>query len=146
MSVPKRPKLSDHIQQRTREWFRKAEHELAYLEHSPFDEEDPPTDTACKMAHIVAEYSLKAFLMLNKRKILKIHDLDSLLDQCIEIDNHLSNIKDECQELSAYKTTLTYPLDPPIVIDIAEANNAIENAKRIKQFIQQRAIAYGYNP
>ncbi|MFQ5628612.1 MAG: hypothetical protein ACE5I1_07615 [bacterium] len=42
---------------------------MAYLELSPFDTEDPPTDTAGKMAHMVAEYCLKAYLMLNKKKL-----------------------------------------------------------------------------
>jgi len=58
---------SEHIQERTRAWLRKAEHELAFLDYAPFDLVDPPTDTAGKMAHMVGEYSLKAYLMLNKR-------------------------------------------------------------------------------
>ncbi len=79
--------LSKHIQERTREWFRKAEHELAFLAYAPFDLNDPPTDTAGKMAHMAGEYSLKAFLMLNKRKITKTHDLVVILDECIAIHN-----------------------------------------------------------
>ena len=75
--APSRP--SKHIQERTRQWFRKAEHELAFLEYAPFDLDDPPTDTAGKMAHMASEYSLKAFLMLNKRKISRTHDLVELL-------------------------------------------------------------------
>jgi len=71
-------KLSDHVRQRTREWFRKAEHELAFLDVAPFDDDDPPTDTAVKMAQMVAEYSLKAYLMLNKKKIEKSHNLVEL--------------------------------------------------------------------
>jgi len=80
MNGPKKPRLSNHIQQRTHEWMRKAEHELAFLEHAPFDLTDPPTDTAGKMAHMAAEYALKAYLMLNKRKIPKSHDLVELLN------------------------------------------------------------------
>ena len=75
MKRKKKSRISDHIRQRTREWFRKAEHEMVFLEHAPFDIEDPPTDTAGKMAHMVAEYSLKAFLVLNKARIPKTHDL-----------------------------------------------------------------------
>lgn len=71
---------SEHIQQRTREWFRKAKHELSFLEYAPFDLDDPPTDTAGKMAHMAGEYSLKAFLMLNKRKITRTHDLVELYE------------------------------------------------------------------
>ncbi len=85
MSTPKKHKLSEHIRQRTGEWFRKAEHEMAYLKLSPFDKADPPTDTAAKMAHMVAEYSLKAYLMLNKRKIERSHDLVELLNACLDI-------------------------------------------------------------
>lgn len=43
-----------------------VDHELAFLDVAPFDRDDPPTDTATKMAHMVAEYSLKAYLMVNK--------------------------------------------------------------------------------
>jgi HEPN domain-containing protein len=85
MSATNPAKPSKHIQQRTREWLRKAEHELAFLEYAPFDLDDPPTDTAGKMAHMAGEYALKAFLMLNKRKITKTHDLVELLDECIAI-------------------------------------------------------------
>ncbi len=75
MTAPKKPKLSEHLRQRTREWFRKAEHDLTYLEHAPLDVDDPPTDTTGRLAHMVAEYCLKAYLMLNKKKIKKIHEL-----------------------------------------------------------------------
>lgn len=60
--------MSPHLRQCVREWFRKAEHELAYLEHAPLDLEDPPTDTTGRLAHMVAEYCLKAYLVLNKKK------------------------------------------------------------------------------
>ena len=69
--MTKKTKLSEHLRQRTKEWFRKAEPELKFLEHAPFDAEDPPTDTACRLAHMAAEYSLKAYLMLNKKKFEK---------------------------------------------------------------------------
>ncbi len=39
-----RPPLSEHIRQRTQEWLRKAEHELAYLAVAPLSNDDPPTE------------------------------------------------------------------------------------------------------
>lgn len=36
MTEPKK-KISPHLRQRVREWFQKAEHEMAYLEHAPLD-------------------------------------------------------------------------------------------------------------
>lgn len=77
--------ISPHVRRRTLEWLRKAEHELAFLAIAPLDESDPPTDTAGKMAHMVVEYSLKAYLMLNKHKITKSHDLVEILNECIAI-------------------------------------------------------------
>lgn len=123
-------RLSEHIRIRTREWFKKAEHDLAYLEHSPFNEVDPPTDTACKLSHSVAEYSLKAYLMLNKRKIPKVHSLLELLDLCAEINTKVEAIKEYCEKLEPYKEEATYPVSPPIIITIEEAKEAIECAKK----------------
>jgi HEPN domain-containing protein len=99
------PQPSKHIQERTRQWFRKAEHELIFLEYAPFDLDDPPTDTAGKMAPMAGEYSLKAFLMLNKRKITRTHDLVELLDDCIAIQNDadFETLRDDCQSLTRYR-------------------------------------------
>ncbi len=109
--MTKKPKLSEHVRQRTKEWFRKAEHELKFLEYAPFDAEDPPTDTACRLALMAAEYSLKAYLMLNKKKIRKVHELDDLLDDCIAVhqDETFDELREDCIELTRYKTKMTYP-------------------------------------
>ena len=34
--------ISKHLLERTREWLRKADHDLTFLSHAPFDIEDPP--------------------------------------------------------------------------------------------------------
>lgn len=106
MSEQKRPQLSEHIRQRTQEWLRKAEHELAYLAVAPLDIDDPPTDTTCRIAHITAEYALKAYLLINKHKILKSHDLIVILDECITIhnDQEFETLRSYCQTLTIYRT------------------------------------------
>jgi HEPN domain-containing protein len=138
---------SEHIQRRTREWFRKARHELAFLEYAPFDLEDPPTDTAGKMAHMAGEYSLKAFLMLNKRKITKTHDLVELLNECIAIHNdpEFETLRDDCQELTRYRVDFVYPAAIPEEISVEEARSAIQKAEQIFQFIQRKAESLGYS-
>lgn len=146
MPARKRQKLSEHIRRRTREWFRKAEHELAYLEHSPFDLEDPPTDTAGKMAHMLAEYCLKAYLVLNKKKIEKTHDLGELLDDCIaaQNDKDFEGLREDCKLLTRYKIDFTYPSPIPEMISIEEAKAAIEKARRIRDFVMKKATELGY--
>ncbi len=142
----KKPKLSEHVRQRTKEWFRKAEHELKFLEHAPFDVEDPPTDTACRLAHMAAEYSLKGYLMLNKKKIRKVHELDDLLNDCIAIhqDKTLEELRGDCIELTQYKLNVTYPGHIPHEIAVEEAKAAIEKARRIKNFVLDKSRELGY--
>ena len=142
----KKPKLSEHVRQRTKEWFRKAEHELKFLEHAPFDVDDPPTDTACRLAHMAAEYSLKGYLMLNKKKIQKIHELDDLLNDCIAVhqDKTFEELREDCVELTRYKLNMTYPGHIPHEIALEEAKAAIEKARRIKNFVMEKAKALGY--
>lgn len=146
MIALKKPKLSEHLRQRTREWFRKAEHDLAYLEHAPLDLDDPPTDTTGKLAHMVAEYSLKAYLVLNKKKIKKSHDLDEVVNLCIAAnqDKDFEDLRDDCKILSRYKTYFTYPGPIPEVISVEEAKAAIDKTRRIKDFVMKKAQELGY--
>ena len=60
---------------------------------------------------MTGEYSLKAFLMLNKRKITKTHDLVQLLDEYIEIQNdtEFEALRDDCQTLTRYRVDFVYP-------------------------------------
>lgn len=139
--------LSKHIQQRTREWFRKAEHELAFLDYAPFNLDDPPTDTAGRMAHMAGEYSLKAFLMLNKRKITKTHDLVELLNECRAIydDLDFETLRDDCQALTRYRADFVYPGPTPEPISVEEARAAIRRAHRIYELVLRKAAALGYS-
>jgi len=141
-----KPKISEHIRQRTKEWLRKAEHELMFLETAPFDVEDPPTDTACRLAHMAAEYSLKAYLVLNKQKIEKTHQLSDVLDLCISInqDHSFESLREDCIHLTKYKVDMTYPGNVPEEIEVAEAKIAIEKARRIKKFVVKKAKDLGY--
>jgi HEPN domain-containing protein len=144
--MSEKPKLSKHIRQRTKEWFRKAEHELMFLETAPFDVEDPPTDTACRLAHMAAEYSLKAYLVLNKQKIEKTHQLSDVLDLCISInqDHSFESLREDCIQLTKYKVDMTYPGNVPEEIEVAEAKMAIEKARRIKDFVVKKVRELGY--
>lgn len=138
--------MSPHLRQRVREWFRKAEHELAYLEHAPLDLADPPTDTTGRLAHMVAEYCLKAYLVLNKKKIKKIHDLGMILDSCIAVheDREFEMLREDCRILTRFKIDFAYPGHSPEVISVKDAQSAIEKARVIYAFILRKAQELGY--
>ena len=99
------------------------------------------------MAHMVAEYSLKAYLMLNKREITKSHDLVELLDDCIAIheDNDFESLRSDCQALTRYRTDFVYPGPAPEVISVEEAKAAIEKARRIMALVKGEAEELGYH-
>jgi HEPN domain-containing protein len=99
------------------------------------------------MAHMVGEYSLKAFLMLNKRKITKTHDLVELLDECIAIqdDPEFEALRDECQALTRYRVDFVYPSPMPEHISVDEARAAIQKAHRVYEFIKRKAESLGYS-
>jgi HEPN domain-containing protein len=99
------------------------------------------------MAHMVAEYSFKAYLMLNKRKIHKSHDLVEILNDCIAVhgDKDFERFRSDCQTLTGYRVDLAYPGPFPIEVSVAEAVQAIEKARRIKAFVMEKAEALGYS-
>jgi HEPN domain-containing protein len=107
--------------------------------------DDPPTDTAGRMAHMTGEYSLKAFLMLNKRKITKTHDLVQLLDEYIEIQNdtEFEALRDDCQTLTRYRVDFVYPGYVTEQITVDEAHSAIEKARKIYEFVHRKAESLG---
>lgn len=55
-----------------------------------------------------AEKALKAFLIFNKNKVPKTHDLTSILDICIELDSKFETLYDACEKLTPYATIFRY--------------------------------------
>lgn len=55
-----------------------------------------------------AEKALKAFLIFNKNKVPKTHDLTSVLDICIEFDSKFETLYDACEKLTPYATIFRY--------------------------------------
>lgn len=55
-----------------------------------------------------AEKALKAFLIFNKNKVPKTHDLTSILDICIELNSKFEVLYDACEKLTPYATIFRY--------------------------------------
>ena len=109
--------------------------------------DDPPTDTTCRIAHMSVEYVLKAYLMLNKSRIPKSHDLVMILDECAAIhnDTDFETLRTDCQLLSTYRIDLVYPGPLPIDVSVDEAKAAINMAQQIYNFVINKAVELGYS-
>ncbi|NUO79965.1 HEPN domain-containing protein [candidate division KSB1 bacterium] len=96
---------------------------------------------------MVAEYCLKAYLVLNKKKIKKIHDLGKILDSCIAVyqDQEFETLREDCRILTRFKIDFAYPDHSPEVISVEEARAAIEKARAIYAFMLRKAQELGYS-
>ena len=111
------------------EWRKKAEEDLAsakiLLEHNGAG------GTICFLCQQAAEKILKGFLAYHSRSLLKIHQLDKLLLDCIEIDEALVSLKEPAISLNDYYIETRYPADMPEGISVDQAKEAVRMADSI---------------
>lgn len=73
-------------------WLLKAENDLKSAEKLS-DGDDPVLDTAIYHTQQCAEKSLKAYLVYVEKIVRKVHDLDVLLTDCLEVDESFKSLK-----------------------------------------------------
>jgi HEPN domain-containing protein len=114
-------------------WFRKAESDLLVIKNNLLATE-VPIDACCFHAQQAAEKYLKAYLVSKLVIFPKTHDLQSLLNLCIEINESFNHIIEQSIRLSDYAIGSRYP-DAFDDLTIDDAINAEKDAKEIKEFI-----------
>lgn len=117
-----------------KKWFKKGNNDLVageYILSMP----NPPNDTVCFHSQQAAEKYIKGFLAFHGRETPKIHDLEELISTCEEIDSDFAKLFNIVSELSSYAVEVRYPLEVDYEITNQEAQCALSNAKKIKEFI-----------
>lgn len=104
-------------------WFRKAESDLKVVEHL-LTIDKPPTDALCFHCQQAIEKYFKAFLTFHDVRVKKIHDMEALLNLCIEQD------KEKISRLSFFAVEVRYP-DEFYIPTVEEAKEAFKIAKRL---------------
>ncbi|VVB87122.1 HEPN domain protein [uncultured archaeon] len=115
-------------------WFIKGNNDLIagdYILTMP----DPPSDTVCFHSQQAAEKYLKGFLAFHGKETPKIHGIEELILICSEIDSEFSDLLDVASELSGYAVEVRYPLEVDYEITVEDAQNAMKNANKIKEFV-----------
>ncbi|MFH1416052.1 MAG: HEPN domain-containing protein [Elusimicrobiota bacterium] len=118
-------------------WIKKAGNDLMNAE-IVIQAENPPTDTICFHCQQAAEKYIKAYLIRKGKKFKRVHDLVYLLELCLQIDSSFNEIEKEIGELTEYSVEARYPNDIYAEYDIEEAKEAIDKAKRVKDFILKK--------
>jgi HEPN domain-containing protein len=117
-------------------WFEKAENDLLNISNN-LSAKNIPWDTVCFHAQQAAEKYLKGFLIFHGNTPPRTHDLIAILGNCIDYDDTLSNIKEDCFLLSEMAVASRYPSD---IYEPAESDGKkmIRSANNIKQEITSR--------
>jgi HEPN domain-containing protein len=117
-------------------WLIKANNDLKVAENEiVLSSEDMVTDAICFHSQQAVEKFLKAYLVFKKIDFDKTHNLEYLLETCLEKDKEFSQI--EVGDLSFYAVEARYPDDFYIPTE-KEAWECLEIARKVKEFIYKK--------
>lgn len=115
-------------------WLRKAESDLKVVKHLLMINE-PPTDALCFHCQQAIEKYLKAFLTFRNVRVKKIHDMEAILNLCIEQDKEFENLdKENISSLSLFAVEVRYP-EEFYIPTLDEVKKYFEIALKVKDFV-----------
>jgi len=120
------------------EWTRLAEMDISTARHM-FDTFHPkPLEIVCFHSQQAAEKTVKGFLA--SRGILppKTHDMQTLIEKCIEIDAGFDDIYEEATTLTNYAVHLRYPTELDLIEQ--DAIQAIHNADKVMSYVMSKLL------
>ena len=118
------------------EWIRLADMDLATAHHM-FDTYHPkPLEIVCFHSQQAAEKILKCYLVSKGIEYPKIHDMQVLIEMCIEFDDEFNNIYVEATTLTNYAVSLRYPTE--LGIEESDTIKAIENSDKVMKFVREK--------
>ena len=118
-------------------WFAKGDKDCQLAELAIQSEEDL-AELACYHEQQCAEKYLKGFLVARQVPFRFVHDLDYLVNQCVEQDDEFENLHEAATALQAYATQSRHPGEEEVEVTLEEAKTALANAQTIRNFVQQR--------
>lgn len=94
---------------------------------------------ACFSAQQAVEKAFKAFLIYHKKNLRKIHDVISLLEDCIKIDDSFEGLMKVTEVLIPYYVTTRYPMFEDISsFNKQQAEEAYNIAQEIIKFVEKK--------
>ena len=115
------------------QWLDKANDDLRSAEYLSTMRHPTPDEVICFHCQQSAEKYLKAFLFLHNIEPPKIHDLDELLDMCMQKNVSLSILAPQMHVLKIYAVFPRYPNE--LGITESDMKTAIQYAKDVQEFV-----------
>jgi len=121
------------IDEYLQKWLIKANNDLKVAENEiELSPEDMVTDAICFHSQQAVEKYLKSYLVFQNINFDKTHNLEYLLETCIEKDSDFSQV--DVGDLSFYAVEARYPDDFYIPTE-KEARESLEKARKVKDFV-----------
>lgn len=111
------------------EWICKAEGDCTTALREYRARKSPNYDAACFHAQQCIEKYLKAVLQKNNIPFRKVHDLEILLQSCLDIHPLWKSMQNDMELLTQYAIHFRYPGESA---DKAEAKQAVDALKRCR--------------
>lgn len=118
------------------EWIRKAQDDELAIK--AILKEKGPFSIACFLSQQMAEKYLKGYLIFQGEKFRKVYDLNEILTRCLNIDKKFKDLKKESSFLNQFYIATRYPGDFSEGISEKEADQALEKAEKIKEFVLEK--------
>lgn len=121
----------------TLEWLKKADSDLKFAKAS-LAEFDDFYSQMCILCHDAVEKYLKAYITSCGMEPERIHDLVTLLNECMRLSKRPINLKaceEGCRVLNRYYAPLKYPSHYPMATK-EQAREAVEKAIEISRIIK----------
>jgi len=119
-----------------RAWLKKAVSDLKSA-RKLLAGDDPLMDTAIYHTQQCAEKALKAYLSFHQQPIQRSHDLELLVEVCMQIDKDFEGLYRYSEQLAPYATAFRYP-DICLEPDYDDVFSAIEMAEKILDFVEKK--------
>lgn len=117
----------------TTEWVQKAEGDINTAQREFAVQDEPNHDAVCFHAQQCAEKYLKARLIEEDLPVMRIHDLEVLLNQLLPFETGLADLLQAVRILSAMAVEIRYP---GIAADEDDAAEALRSSKKIRNAIR----------
>lgn len=118
----------------TKEWIDKAEGDWSTLMREHRARKNQNYDAVCFHAQQCAEKYLKARLQEASIAFKKIHDLEVLLSDVLQVEPSWTNLQNSADSLTIYAVKFRYPGSSA---DKFEASEAVKHCRLIRNTVRQ---------
>jgi HEPN domain-containing protein len=122
-----------------KEWISKAEEDFRFAEIN-LSEGRNFFPQICFHFQQAAEKYLKSFIIAKGLKFSRIHDLEQLLEACLQVDNRFEEIREDCAFLDGFYIDTRYPVHWPVRYTKTEAKKAYDAASKIMTLVTELLI------